>query len=144
MYFNFQKIHFLKLQIKENEFPIKIKKVHQATLFQILNHNIFLMDPKNFINIIKTKRMFWWNRKVIHLSQRRGESCWAAPFIAEQLHWGAFSNVCEILRESCGFAWREIIFCPADMVNNSLYGHRLLSREQKTNCWIRKLNNIME
>lgn len=26
MHFNFQKIHFLKLQIKENEFPIKIKK----------------------------------------------------------------------------------------------------------------------
>lgn len=33
MHFNFQKIHFLKLQIKENEFFIQIKKVHQATLF---------------------------------------------------------------------------------------------------------------
>lgn len=33
MHFNFQKIHFLKLQINENEFPIQIKKVHQATLF---------------------------------------------------------------------------------------------------------------
>lgn len=37
---HFQKIQFLKLQIKENEFPIKIKKVHQATLFQTLNHNL--------------------------------------------------------------------------------------------------------
>lgn len=44
MYFNFQNIHFLKLQINEHEFPIKIKKVHQATLFQTLSHNIALMD----------------------------------------------------------------------------------------------------
>lgn len=75
MHFNFQKIHSSKLQIKENKFPIKIKKVHQATLFQTLNHNLSLMDPKNFINTINTKRMFQLNPKVIHPSQRQRESC---------------------------------------------------------------------
>lgn len=143
MHFNFQKTHFLKLQINENKFAIKIKKVHQATLFQTLNHTLSLMNRKNFINTINTKRTFLWKLEVIPLGGKRRVT--GQPhFIPEQPHWRAFSNMCYILKESCGFTLREIIFHPADTVNNSLYAHRLLSREQKTNCWICKLNNIME
>lgn len=57
-------MYFSKLQINENKFPIKIKKVHQAILFQTLRHNLSLIDSKNSINTINTKRMFLLNMKV--------------------------------------------------------------------------------
>ena len=68
-------------------------------------------------------------------SEARGEWLNKPPFISEQLLWGAFPNTrAQVLMESRGFAPRAIIFHPADMVNNSSYGHCLLSWEQKTNC----------
>lgn len=95
MRFNFQKIHSWKLQINENKFPIKIKKVHQATLFQALNHNtISLMDPKNFINTINTNRMFPSNPNAILLGGKGKDAEQSLHFISAQLHWGAFSKVC--------------------------------------------------
>lgn len=59
----------MKQHIYEKEFPIKIKKIHQAILFQTLNHNLslFLMDFKNSINTINTKGMFVLNIKVTPL-----------------------------------------------------------------------------
>lgn len=57
MHFNFQKIHFLKRQINENEFPVKIKTVHQATIISTLNHDTTsLVNPKSVINTIHTKK----------------------------------------------------------------------------------------
>lgn len=40
-------------------------------------------------------------------------------------------RACAQSLQSCGFALRAIIFHPAGLVNNSLCGHRLLSREQR-------------
>lgn len=94
MRFNFQKIHFGKLQIKANKFPIKIKKVHQAPLFQTLNHNaISLTDPKNFINTINTNRVFLLNPNAI-LLKATGELLNSSRTLSLNSFTGVFFLTC--------------------------------------------------